>query len=62
VDPEWAAERFDLSYYRGLLDKAWKEISYAFRWGGHETPGEYKAQKDLASLECCGQPAECVQD
>lgn len=62
VDPEWAAERFDLSYYRGLLDKAWKEISYAFRWDGHETRGEWKAQKDLVSREYCGQPAECVQD
>ena len=62
VDPEWAAERFDLSYYRGLLDKAWKEISYAFRWDRHEIPGEWKAQKDLVSFEDCGQPAECVQD
>lgn len=62
VDPEWAAERFDLSYYRGLLDKAWKEISYAFRWDGYETRGEWKAQKDLVSREYFGQPAECVQD
>jgi DNA polymerase I len=62
VDPEWAAERFDLSYYQGLLDKAWKEISYAFRWDGHEIPGEWKAQKDLVSMEWCGQPAEYVQD
>jgi DNA polymerase I len=62
VDPEWAAERFDLSYYRGLLDKAWKEISYAFRWDGNETRGEWKAQKDLVSREYFGQPAECVQD
>jgi DNA polymerase I len=62
VDPEWAAERFDLSYYRGLLDKAWKEISYAFRWDGHDTCGEWNEQKDLAFREYCGQPAECVQD
>jgi DNA polymerase I len=62
VDPEWAAERFDLSYYRELLDKAWNEISYAFRWDGHEIPGEWKAQKDLVSCEDCGQPAECVQN
>ena len=47
VDPEWAAERFDLPYYRGLLDKAWKEISYAFRWEGHDTCREWKAQKEL---------------
>ena len=62
VDPEWAAERFDLLYYRGLLEKAWKEISYAFRWDGHATCGEWKAQKELVSPEYSGQPAECVQD
>jgi len=31
VDTEWDAERFDILYYRTLLDKAWEEISYAFR-------------------------------
>jgi DNA polymerase I len=62
VDPEWAAERFDLSYYRGLLDKAWKEISYAFRWEGYDTCGEWKAQKDLIAPEYSGQPEECVPD
>jgi DNA polymerase, archaea type len=47
VDPEWAAGTVDLPYYRGLLDKAWREISYAFRWEGQDTCGEWKAQKDL---------------
>jgi len=47
VDPGWAAEQFDLPYYRGLLDRAWREISYAFRWEGQDTCGEWKAQKDL---------------
>jgi DNA polymerase I len=62
VDPEWAAERVDLFYYRGLLDKAWKEISYAFRWDGYDTCGEWKAQKDLVFPEYSGQPAECRPD
>lgn len=62
VDPEWTAERFDLSYYRGLLDKAWKEISYAFRWGGRDTCGEWKAQKDLWSSEHSVQQPERVAD
>ena len=31
VDTEWDAERFDVLYYRGLLEKAWEEIAYAFR-------------------------------
>ena len=62
VDPEWAAERFDLSYYRGLLEKAWKEISYAFRWDGHATCREWKALKELRSPAYSGQPAEYVQE
>jgi DNA polymerase, archaea type len=61
VDPEWAAERFDLSYYRGLLDKAWKEISYAFRPDGSDACG-WEAQNDLISSEYVGQPGECVPD
>jgi hypothetical protein len=31
VDPAWSAGSFDVRYYRGLLDKAWAEIAYAFR-------------------------------
>jgi len=62
VDPEWAAERFDLSYYRGLLDKAWKEVSYAFRWDGNNICREWKAQKELSSPTYSGPPAECLQD
>ena len=31
VDTEWDAERFDVLYYRSLLEKAWEEIAYAFR-------------------------------
>jgi DNA polymerase I len=56
VDPEWAAERFDLPYYRGLLDKAWKEVAYAFSWTGQETGGGQKAQKELVFPEYSGQP------
>ncbi len=62
VDPEWAAERFDLAYYRGLLDKAWNEISYAFRWDGHDSCGEWKAQKELIFPGFSHQGTECVQD
>jgi DNA polymerase, archaea type len=61
VDPEWAAELFDLPYYRGLLDKAWKEISYAFPWNGDEIGRGWKAQKELAFPGYSGQP-ECVLD
>ena len=30
VKPEWVADSFDLPFYRGLMDKAWAEISFAF--------------------------------
>jgi len=30
VKPAWYADSFDLQYYRGLIDKAWAEISFAF--------------------------------
>ncbi len=33
VDTEWDAEHFDVLFYRGLLEKAWEEIAYAFRAG-----------------------------
>jgi DNA polymerase, archaea type len=35
ADPEWDAERFDLPYYRGLLEKEWNEIAYPYRWDGN---------------------------
>ncbi|MDD1696154.1 MAG: DNA polymerase I, partial [Methanoregula sp.] len=31
VDTEWDAEGVDLSYYQALLEKAWEEVSFAFR-------------------------------
>ena len=34
VDTEWEAEKFDVLYYRGLLEKAWEEIRFAFRPAG----------------------------
>jgi DNA polymerase I len=47
VDLEWNATRFDLAYYRALLDKAWAEISFAFvgRLPGnrHPHPGTFMA-------------------
>ena len=31
AEPVWSAKTFDQQYYRGLLDKAWAEIAFAFR-------------------------------
>lgn len=31
VELEWKAAGFDVAYYRGLLDKAWEEVAFAFR-------------------------------
>ena len=30
VDPERTASKFDATYYRGLLDKAWGETAFVF--------------------------------
>jgi DNA polymerase, archaea type len=38
VDPEWAADTIDIPYYRRLMEKAWKEIAYAFV--GDKSEGE----------------------
>jgi DNA polymerase I len=40
VEPAWYADTFDLPFYRGLIDKAWTEIAFAFaqvnpKVGGH---------------------------
>jgi DNA polymerase I len=41
VDPAWDAVSFDRSYYRELLEKAWKEISFAFTQGdAHSMRGD----------------------
>ena len=33
MDTEWEAGTFDVPYYRGLLEKAWGEVEYAFTCG-----------------------------
>ena len=30
VDPERTASKFDATYYRGLLEKAWGEAAFVF--------------------------------
>jgi DNA polymerase I len=47
ADPVWAAEVVDLPYYRRLLDKAWKEIAYAFDRGGKTGEPAGSAQNEL---------------
>jgi DNA polymerase I len=32
VDPERTASKFDVGYYRGLLEKAWAEAAFVFSW------------------------------
>jgi hypothetical protein len=50
VGPAWAADRVDIPYYRGLMEKAWKEIAYALTWD--KTGGEpgWEAQKELSGI------------
>ncbi|MCK9581387.1 MAG: type B DNA-directed DNA polymerase [Methanoregula sp.] len=46
VDPEWSAGAFDIAYYRGLMEKAWDEIAYAFCRNG-QGMNKRKTQKEL---------------
>ena len=39
VDTEWEAGTFDVPYYRGLLEKTWGEVEYAFTCGLPGTRG-----------------------
>ena len=32
VDAEWDASEFDLDYYWTLIEKAWEEAAFAFRF------------------------------
>jgi DNA polymerase I len=38
VEPAWHATAFDVLFYRGLIDKAYAEIAYAFPPGGYPSP------------------------
>jgi DNA polymerase, archaea type len=42
VDMEWTAGTFDIPYYRGIMEKAWKEIAYAFDGKKQATGGKKK--------------------
>jgi len=45
AEPVWCAKIFDQQYYRGLLDKAWEEIAFAFRNGN---------QPECQPVKCAG--------
>ncbi|NMB77730.1 MAG: type B DNA-directed DNA polymerase, partial [Methanomicrobiales archaeon] len=55
VDPEWAAASYDIPFYLALMEKAWKEIAYAFTWGTRTDTRGWNAQKDLGQPYCPGQ-------
>jgi DNA polymerase I len=50
VDTEWEAGTFDVPFYRGLLEKAWGEVEYAFtcrlaqdvKWGNSGIEAEWR--------------------
>jgi len=55
VDTGWDAERFDVLYYRTLLEKAWAEISYAFRCGDSPNAGNTVSEPALHGFSGCGE-------
>jgi len=59
VVPDWNAERFDIPYYRELLERAWAEIAYAFKAGKglgkeHQEIPEVRVQRKI-----CAEQPEC---
>ncbi len=61
VDPDWAAGTFDIPYYRGLMEKAWNEIAYAFGVCGPEGVTEWAVQKELCASDLDSGPARVSQ-
>ncbi len=59
VEPEWYAERFDTMYYRELLERAWKEISYAFRASGVSTTEPQRISGIQMQRQICTGQLEC---
>lgn len=47
VDPGWAADSFDIPHYRGLMEKAWKEIAYAFTCSEDPDMRVWNTQEEL---------------
>jgi DNA polymerase I len=62
VDPDWAAGTFDIPYYRGLAEKAWNEIAYAFRGRGQEGMNGWEQQKGLLPAGTGSCPGFVPQD
>jgi DNA polymerase, archaea type len=62
VVPEWSAEDFDIAYYRGLMEKAWKEIAYSFVWEKKPAEGGWETQMELAALAFSGNAGPAYTD
>src|SRR5208337_2120297 len=51
VKPAWCADSFDPVFYRGLIDKAWAEIAYAFTLGDtNTTMSESRPKKNIFDI------------
>ena len=59
VVPAWNAEHFDIAYYRELLERAWAEITYAFRIGRDTGKGRQAIPVTHAQRRICTEQLEC---
>ena len=50
VKPAWCADSFDLVFYRNLVDKAWAEISFAFKQGDLNESTSEETLKGILSM------------
>jgi len=59
VEPEWNAERFYIAYYRELLERAWAEITYAFRTAGVDNTEQRRVPAINVQQQICAGHPEC---
>ena len=55
VDPAWDADRFDLAYYRELLERAWVEIAYAFNAGRGSEKEQQRSPTSQVQRQICAE-------
>ena len=59
VDTEWEAGAFDVPFYRGLIEKAWGEVEYAFT-GGRPKMRKWHGIEERTEMDPAGS-SDCVR-
>jgi len=59
VVPAWNAEHFDIAYYRELLERAWAEITYAFKSGRRVSQKTAVIPEVQVQRQICAEQPDC---